>query len=53
MKELNEYQVANVAGGNFLLGYIGGHLMDLLLTEAWNTHNMFQDDNFSLPYNRL
>lgn len=52
-KELTPAQLKQVGGGNFLVGYIGGKALDILLTQAWNTHDLFQNSDLRLPYNRL
>jgi bacteriocin-like protein len=54
MKILTDNEMDQVTGGwGFIVGYIGGHVIDAALRQASNTENMFQNTNGSLPYNRL
>lgn len=51
--ELTVEQLDVISGGNFLLGYAGGKILDALFTQAMNTHDLFQNSDLRLPYNRL
>jgi|GEM_PF-2762704 len=55
MKNLTSAETEQVSGGayQFLIGYIGSKLLDGTLRAASDVHNMYQDQNRSLAYNRL
>jgi hypothetical protein len=55
MKKLTTAETEQVSGGalQFFMGYFGSKLLDGTLRAASDVHNMYQDQNRSLPYNRL
>lgn len=55
MKNLTTTETELVSGGGFqfLLGYFGSKLLDRTMSAASDVDNMFQNQNRSLPYNRL
>ena len=55
MKKLTISETKQVSGGalQFFIGYFGTKLLDGTLRAASDVNNMYQDQNRSLPYNRL
>lgn len=55
MKNLTLAETEQVSGGvfRFLVGYFGPKLLDATLHAASNVHDMYQNENRFLPYNRL
>lgn len=55
MKKLTAAETEQVSGGayQFLIGYLGSKLLDGTLRAASEIENMYQEQNRSLPYNRL
>ena len=53
MNESTAEQPKEISGGNFLPGCAEVTSLDALFTQTMNTHDLFQNSNLILPYNRL
>jgi hypothetical protein len=55
MKDLTTSELTLVSGGfyGFVIGYVGGKVLDSVFSAAARSNALFQDDYILLPYNRL